>query len=152
MSDYLIKLIEATDNIDVAFNTSVKEGGGEGRLEWLELEKQDAREKVPAAALFILIGAFPHTEWLPDEVAKDLWGFIYTGPELMKEEPDAWLLDRDPLLLETSVPGVFAAGDVRHRSVKRVASAVGEGSISIQLCHQYLSLDQETVTESAATT
>jgi thioredoxin reductase (NADPH) len=151
MSDYLIKLIEATDNIDVAFNTAVKEGGGAGRLEWLELEREGGREKVPATALFILIGAFPHTVWLPDEVKMDDWGFIYTGSELTKEEPGAWPLERDPLLLETSVPGVFAAGDVRHRSVKRVASAVGEGSICIQLCHQYLSLDQEALTENAAT-
>ena len=139
MSDYLIRLIEVAENVEVAFNTEVVGGGGDGRLEWLELKSESGSMKVDATALFILIGAYPHTEWLPEEVAKDLWGFIYTGPDLMLEAPESWRGDRDPLLLETSIPGVFAAGDVRHRSVKRVASAVGEGSISIQLCHQYLS-------------
>lgn len=153
MSDYLIKLIEATDNIEVAFKTAAVGGGGEGRLEWLALaDDQDNVKEVPATALFILIGAVPHTEWLPEEIAKDDWGFIFTGPELMTEARDKWPRERDPLLLETSIPGVFAAGDVRHRSVKRVASAVGEGSISIQLCHQYLSSQQETLAEDAATT
>ena len=151
MSDYLIKLIEASDNIEVAFNTAVVGGGGEGRLEWLALaDERDNVREVPASAFFILIGARPHTEWLPDEVVRDDWGFILTGKELVATARESWPRERDPLLLETSVPGVFAAGDVRHRSVKRVASAVGEGSIAIQLCHQYLSAEQEQLAGDAA--
>ncbi|MGI8707083.1 MAG: FAD-dependent oxidoreductase [Actinomycetota bacterium] len=150
MSDYLIRLIEATENIEVAFNTAAVGGGGEGRLEWLALaDEHDNVKEVPATALFILIGALPRTAWLPDDIVRDNWGFILTGKELAATARDGWALDRDPLLLETSIPGVFAAGDVRHRSVKRVASAVGEGSISIQLCHQYLSSEQETLAEDA---
>ncbi|MDQ3619089.1 MAG: FAD-dependent oxidoreductase [Actinomycetota bacterium] len=151
MSDYLIKLIEASENIEVAFNTAVVGGGGEGRLEWLALaDERDNVREVPATAFFILIGAWPHTEWLPDEVVRDDWGFILTGKELVATARESWPRERDPLLLETSVPGVFAAGDVRHRSVKRVASAVGEGSIAIQLCHQYLSAEQEQLAGDAA--
>src|SRR5205085_10795016 len=95
---------------------------------------------VPAAALFIFIGATPRTDWLPPSIQRDQNGFILTGPDLIKDGklPKGWTLERDPFLLETSVPGVFASGDVRARSVKRVASAVGEGSICIQFVHQYL--------------
>ena len=98
-------------------------------------------EPVPAAGLFILIGAQPFTGWLPEAIKRDQWGFILTGPDLMHDgqRPKGWSLGRDPGLLETSVPGVFAVGDVRHGSVKRVASGVGEGSIAIQFVHQYLS-------------
>ena len=97
-------------------------------------------ETVPAGALFILIGAQPRTEWLAGTLARDQHGFILTGPDLLQrgQPPPGWPLDRLPLALETSLPGVFAAGDVRHRSIKRVASAVGEGSIAIQLVHDYL--------------
>ena len=141
MSEYLIKEIEAAQNINIRFNTQVVDGGGEGRLENLVLEDRasGSTETVPAAALFILIGAEPHTEWLPEEIERDRRGFIITGRDLLRNghPPRQWPLKRDPLLLETSLPGVFAAGDVRHRSVKRVASAVGEGSIAIQLIHEY---------------
>jgi thioredoxin reductase (NADPH) len=96
---------------------------------------------VPAYALFIFIGAMPHTDWVADVLKRDSQGFILTGPDLLRDgrRPRRWNLDRDPFLLETSVPGVFAAGDVRQRSVKRVASAVGEGSMAVQFVHQYLS-------------
>ena len=141
MSEYLIKEIEATENVEVRFNTQVVDGGGDGRLEHLVLEDRASglTETVPAAALFVLIGAEPHTGWLPEEIERDKRGFIITGQDLLRNRrsPQKWPLERDPLLLETSIPGVFAAGDVRHRSVKRVASAVGEGAIAIQLVHEY---------------
>ena len=147
MSEYLIKEIEATENVEVRFNTRVVDGGGEGRLEYLVLEDRASglTETVPATAMFVLIGAEPRTDWLPEEIERDKRGFIITGQDLGRS-PQNWSLERDPLLLETSMPGVFAAGDVRHRSVKRVASAVGEGAIAIQLVHEYfvkgkLSLD-----------
>ena len=142
MSAYLINEIEATSNVRVLLNTRVVGGGGEGLLEHLTLEDSVSGhvETVPAAALFVLIGAEPRTEWLPSEVERDEKGFVLTGQDLLGDElmPTRWPLERAPLLLETSMPGVFAAGDVRHRSVKRVASAVGEGSIAIQLIHEYL--------------
>jgi thioredoxin reductase (NADPH) len=99
-----------------------------------------ATEVVTVSALFVMIGAEPRTEWLEGSVERDRHGFILTGPDLYQagQRPAGWPLERPPLLLETSVPGVFAAGDVRHRSVKRVASAVGEGAIAIQLLHEYL--------------
>jgi thioredoxin reductase (NADPH) len=95
---------------------------------------------VPAAALFILIGAEPRTDWLPDAVQRDPQGYVLTGHDLLRDgtPPPGWPLARPPLLMETSVPGVFAVGDVRHRSVKRVASAVGAGAIAVQLVHAYL--------------
>lgn len=138
MSDYLIKEIERIGNIDVLFRTEVTEGRGEHRLEGLVLQNSltgESRE-MPADALFILIGATPETEWL--EAARDEWGFLRTGRDLVEEEPVAWEIDRPPFLLETSIPGVFAVGDLRSKSVKRVASAVGEGSIVISFVHQYL--------------
>ena len=142
MSDYLIKELEAAGNIDIRFNTQVIDGGGEGRLERLVLKDSlsGLTETVSAAALFVLIGARPHTDWLPQEIERDEWGFILTGQDLLHDGrfPQGWHLEHPPLLLETSMPGVFAVGDVRHRSVKRVASAVGEGSIAIQMVHQYL--------------
>jgi len=141
MSDYLIKEIEAASNIDVRFDTRVVDGSGEGRLEHLVLKNSASglTETVPAVALFVLIGAEPRTGWLPEEIERDRRGFIVTGQDLLRNGRPAqkWPLERNPLLLETSMPGVFAAGDVRHRSVKRVASAVGEGSITIQLVHEY---------------
>src|SRR5918994_5200955 len=141
MSEYLIKEIEAAQNIDVRFNARVVDGGGDGRIEYLVLKNSASglTETVPAAALFVLISAEPRTEWLPEEIERDSRGFIVTGQDLLRNgrPPQKWPLERHPLLLETSMPGVFAAGDVRHRSVKRVASAVGEGSIAIQLVHEY---------------
>jgi thioredoxin reductase (NADPH) len=140
MSDYLIKEIEAAQNIDVRFGTRVVDGGGEGRLEHLVLKDLDSglTETVAAAALFILIGAEPHTGWLPEEIVRDQQGFVVTGPDLLQDggPPRGWPLGRLPLPMETSVPGVFAAGDVRHGSVKRVASAVGAGAITIQSVHE----------------
>ena len=141
MSNYLVKEIEAAENVEVRLNTQVVHGGGEGRLEHLVLKNSASglSETVPAAALFVLIGAEPRTEWLAEEIERDKQGFIVTGQDLLRNgHPlQKWPLERNPLLLETSMPGVFAAGDVRHRSVKRVASAVGEGSIAIQLVHEY---------------
>jgi thioredoxin reductase (NADPH) len=142
MSDYLVKELQANDTITVRPGTQVVGAGGAGRLEQLTLHhaRTGATETVPAAALFILIGAQPRTEWLAAALQRDQHGFVLTGPDLLQggRPPPGWPLDRVPLPLETSLPGVFAAGDVRHRSVKRVASAVGEGSIAIQLVHDYL--------------
>jgi thioredoxin reductase (NADPH) len=142
MSRYLIEEIEATENIQVRSNTQVIDGGGQGRLEHLVLKDRASglTETVPAAALFVLIGARPHTEWLPEEVMRDERGYIITGSDLLRDGslPEGWPLERPPMLMETSVPGVFGAGDVRCGSVKRVASAVGEGSIAIQMVHKYL--------------
>jgi thioredoxin reductase (NADPH) len=142
MSQYLIEEIEATENIQVRLNTQVIDGGGQGRLEHLVLKDRASglKEMFPAAALFVLIGARPHTGWLPEEVMRDERGYIITGNDLLRDgsPPAGWPLERAPMLLETSVPGVFAAGDVRCGSVKRVASAVGEGSIAIQMVHNYL--------------
>jgi thioredoxin reductase (NADPH) len=142
MSQYLVEEIEATENIQVRLNTQVLDGGGQGRLEHLVLKDRASglTETFPAAALFVLIGATPHTAWLPEEVMRDERGYIITGNDLLRDgsPPEGWPLERAPMLLETSVPGVFAAGDVRCGSVKRVASAVGEGSIAIQMVHKYL--------------
>ncbi len=142
MSDYLVKELQANDAIAVRLGTQVISAGGAGRLEQLTLHdaRTGASETVPAAALFILIGAQPRTEWLAETLERDAHGFVLTGPDLYQggQPLPAWPLDRPPRLLETSLPGVFAAGDVRHRSIKRVASAVGEGSIAVQLVHDYL--------------
>ncbi len=142
MSEYLIKEITGTANIAVRPNTVVVGGGGTGRLESLTLQDRlsGATETVPATAVFVLIGAEPRTQWLPDAVLRDRWGFVVTGTDLMAggHPPSGWPLARPPMFLETSLPGVFAAGDVRRGSVKRVASAVGEGSIAIRFIHDYL--------------
>jgi thioredoxin reductase (NADPH) len=142
MSDYLVKELQANDTITVRLSTQVVAAGGAGRLEQLTLHHAHTghTETVPAGALFVLIGAQPRTEWLAGTLARDQHGFLLTGPDLLQggRPPPGWPLDRLPLPLETSLPGVFAAGDVRYRSIKRVASAVGEGSIAIQLANQYL--------------
>lgn len=142
MSDYLIREIERAENIDVRLHREVIEGRGKHRLEKLVLldRRLGVTEEVPAVALFILIGAVPKTEWLAGAVERDERGFVLTGPDLLRSgaRPEAWDLKRRPLLLETSMPGVFAVGDVRHRSVKRVASAVGEGAMAISFVHQHL--------------
>jgi thioredoxin reductase (NADPH) len=143
MSQYLIDQIKQTPNIQLEFNVSVVEAHGEEHLEALSLICHTTNEswQVKATALFIFIGAQPHTEWLNAVVERDDRGFLLTGADLMQDgkRPKGWTLERDPGLLETNIPGVFAVGDVRHGSIKRVASGVGEGSIAIQFVHQYLS-------------
>ena len=138
MSDYLIREIGAAPNIDVRYRVQVADGAGAGHLQSLVLEDtaSGARRTVPADALFVLIGAQPRTEWLGEAVARDRQGFILTGPDL--PAGTRWPPGRPPLPLETSLPGVFAAGDVRRESVKRVASAVGEGAATVPLVHRYL--------------
>jgi thioredoxin reductase (NADPH) len=138
MSDYLIRQIEAAPNVDVRYRCEVAGGGGSGHLDQLLLRDRDSgqTELLPAAGLFILIGAQPFTGWLPEAIKRDPWGFILTGPDIGQD----WPLQRAPFLLETSAPGVFAVGDVRHGSMKRVASAVGDGSTAIRLVHDYLAL------------
>jgi len=142
MSQYLINEIAQTPNIEVQTGTQVVEVHGEDRLEAISIlcATTGTADRVPASALFIFIGAEPSTDWLDGLVERDERGFILTGQDLLKngQRPKGWPLDRDPGLLETSLPGVFAVGDVRHGSVKRVASGVGEGSIAIQFVHQYL--------------
>src|SRR5579864_4871108 len=142
MSRYLIDEIAKTPNIHVELNSSVTEAHGETRLEAISVHCSTSGETnvVPASSLFIFIGAEPKTGWLDGPVERDNKGFILSGPDLKRNGvlPSGWKLARDPSLLETSVPGVFAAGDVRRGSVKRVASGVGEGSIAIQFVHQYL--------------
>jgi thioredoxin reductase (NADPH) len=142
MSDYLVTQIDAMENIAVRLNTQVVDGGGHGRLEHLVLHDaaSERTETVPAAALFIHIGAQPHTEWLPPEIARDETGYVLTGQDLLDGDGQRamWSLPRAPLPLETGLPGVFAVGDVRHGSVKRVASAIGEGSMVVSMVHQYL--------------
>lgn len=141
MSDYLIKEIEAAENITVRYRTVVVDGGGHQQLETLTLENlvSGERETTPASALFILIGAIPRTEWLPPTIRRDSKGFILTGTDLaFGTEQGVHAGHHRPLLLETSLPGVFAAGDVRYGSVKRVAAAVGEGGTAIQSVHRYL--------------
>jgi thioredoxin reductase len=140
MSDYLIREIEAAPNVDVTHRVEVVDGAGADHLESLVLEDKEsgARRSVPADALFVLIGSQPRTEWLGDSVARDQWGFILTGPDLLGVGSGHWRLERPPMPLETSLPGVFAAGDVREGSIKRVASAVGEGAATIPLVHRWL--------------
>ncbi|MEU6646877.1 FAD-dependent oxidoreductase [Saccharomonospora sp. NPDC046836] len=136
MSHYLAREAEATPRLRVRLGTEIVGGGGDGWLEHLVLRDRmtGSEETIGADGLFILIGARPHTEWLPPEVDRDARGFVLTGTDLRDENSRP--IDRSPLLLETSMPGVFAAGDVRAGSVKRVASAVGEGSVAIQLLHR----------------
>jgi thioredoxin reductase (NADPH) len=138
MSKYLIDQIEATPNITVETGTEVIGMGGDTHLECLTLRTARGEEARQASSLFIFIGAAPKTDWMPAELCRDSKGFILAGPDLKTQSPKSWKLERDPYLLETSVPGIFVAGDVRFNSVKRCASAVGEGSIAIQFVHQYL--------------
>jgi thioredoxin reductase (NADPH) len=142
MSHYLIEQIEKTPNIEVWAQTSVVEVQGDTRLTGItvQCEPSGTRKQLPASSLFIFIGAQPRTQWLGDLIERDERGFILSGPDLLRDgkRPASWTLDRDPGLLETNVPGIFVVGDVRHGSVKRVASGVGEGAVVVQFMHQYL--------------
>jgi thioredoxin reductase (NADPH) len=143
MSQYLIDQIRRTPKIQLWTHASVAEVHGDRHLEEISVLCSDTNkiERVPANAMFIFIGAMPRTDWLADLVECDDRGFILTGPDLLwdGDRPKGWTLERDPFLLETNIPGIFAVGDVRHGSVKRVASGVGEGSVAVQFIHQYLS-------------
>lgn len=143
MSQYLINQLKATPNIQIEFNMSVVEAHGDDHLEAISIHCATTKEtsRVPTSSLFIMIGAAPNTDWLANIIERDELGFIFSGPQLIREgkRPKGWKLDRDPGLLETNVPGIFVVGDVRHGSVKRVASGVGEGSVAISFVHQYLS-------------
>lgn len=145
MSHYLIDRIKNTSNIRVRLRTTVVEVHGENRLEAITVfdASKNKKETLPTTALFIFIGAVPHTGWLKDVVKRDDHGFILTGPDLLQEKGNghlhgSWKLKRDPFWLECSQPGIFAIGDVRHGSVKRVAAGVGEGATAVQFIHQFL--------------
>jgi len=142
MSQYLIEQIRQTPNIHVEYNSQITEAFGAERLEAVSIlcSTSGETQKVPAASLFIFIGAAPGTDWLVGSLDRDEKGFILTGPDLMVDGklPKGWPLERQPWLLEASVPGIFVAGDVRYRSIKRVASGVGEGANAVQFVHQYL--------------
>ena len=138
MSRYLIDQIGNTPNIAVETHTQIKALEGEGHLQRIVVDTPRGTEARPATSVFVFIGAAPKTDWLPDNVARDPKGFVLAGPDLKTKAGSLWKYDRDPYLLETTVPGIFVAGDVRFGSVKRVASSVGEGSIAIQFVHQYL--------------
>lgn len=143
MSQYLIDQVQRTPNIQLWTRASVAEAHGDTHLEEISVLCSDTNkvERVPASAMFIFIGALPRTEWLSKTVERDERGFLLTGPDLIRDgqRPRGWSIERDPFLLETNVPGIFAVGDVRHGSIKRVASGVGEGSVAVQFIHQYLS-------------
>jgi thioredoxin reductase (NADPH) len=142
MSHYLIERLKQTPNILVETSVEVAEACGTSRLESLVLQHAKTRDRrtVPAQSLFILIGASPHTDWLGESVLRDEYGFILSGPDLLRDGclPPNWPLQRPPYLFETSVPGIFVAGDARHGSIKRVASGVGEGTIAEKMIERYL--------------
>jgi thioredoxin reductase len=140
MSDYLIREIDAAPNVEVRYGVQAVDGAGDGHLESLVLEDRQTgrRGSVPADGLYVLIGSEPRTGWAGDNPARDTWGFILTGQDVLDDPGAAWTADRPPLPHETSLPGVFAAGDVRRGSAKRVASAVGEGATTMPFVHRYL--------------
>jgi len=142
MSQYLIDQINKTPNIELWPQAQIAEVHGDQHLEEISIYCSPTKktDRVPAKSLFIFIGALPRTDWLGDLVQRDARGFILSGPDLMRDgkRPHGWTIERDPSLLESSVPGIFVVGDVRHGSVKRVASGVGEGAVAIQFVHQYL--------------
>jgi thioredoxin reductase (NADPH) len=142
MSRYLIDQIEKTPNVQVWAHAEVVEAHGDTHLEEISVKCSDSDtvERVPASAMFIYIGALPRTDWLEGAIARDDHGFVLAGPDLVKDGklPATWKQDRSPFLLESSMPGVFVVGDVRHGSIKRVASAVGEGAIAVQFVHRYM--------------
>jgi len=138
----LVKQIEATDNIEVLTNTEIAEVHGEQSIERVDLldNSTGATIGTDASAVFVFVGTAPHSELLQGVVELDEKGYVRCGPDLMVDgkPPKGWTLSRDPMLLETSVPGIFAAGDIQHGAVRRVASAVGMGAIAVTLVHQYL--------------
>jgi thioredoxin reductase (NADPH) len=142
MSRYLIDQIERRDNIDVQLGEEVVEVHGSERLEAITIRHRETGEtrREPTPALFVFIGASPHSEMLGDLIELSPAGFVLTGPDLFVngQRPAGWKPKRDPYLMETSVPGIFAAGDVRHGVMRRVASAVGQGSTAINFVHEYL--------------
>jgi thioredoxin reductase (NADPH) len=143
MSRYLIRQIEETENIEVRTSVEITRVAGSDTLETVTVRDRDdgLEEELEAHAVFIFIGAVPRTSWLGDVVATDRRGYVLSGPSVMQRDgsrPVGWSATRDPLWLETSVPGIFTAGDVRHRSIKRIASAVGEGSMAVQFIHTHL--------------
>jgi thioredoxin reductase (NADPH) len=150
MSEYLITELRQIPNITFRFGVNLIDGEGDGRLEALTIQDRISKkiEQIPASALFVMIGAEPHTDWLDNVVARNTQGYILTDMELTKSvhmKAQEWPLKRPPFPLETSVPGIFAAGDVRYRSIKRVASAVGEGSTVVQFLHQYFAEQNQQV-------
>jgi thioredoxin reductase (NADPH) len=147
MSSYLRETIAAADNVELLTQTQVVGVTGDARLQEVTLRDGSGNERtVPADGLFIMIGARPHTAWLPDSIACDSRGFVLTGDQVVDE--GVWPLERTPLMLETSLPGVFAAGDVRHRSIKRVAAASGQGAAAVQQVHDHLT--QQTLHRAAS--
>jgi len=155
MSEYLVREIEATSNISVRTRTEISDGHGTDQLDGLTLcDRRHGRlERVPATALFVLIGGEPRTRWLPETVQRR-YGYVLTGRDVARAgtDPSRWPLDRAPLPLETSIPGVFAAGDVRCRSIKRVASAIGDGATAVRLVHEYLTAEHADEPEAAVWT
>ena len=143
MSQYLVERVRERENVVVRTSSTVAQAEGQGHLEFITIRnaKTGDEERVPAHGLFVFIGGVPQTEWLAGVVELDDDGFILAGPDLLRDgaRPPAWPLDRDPLFLETSTPGVFVAGDVRHGAVKRISTAVGDGGMATQLVHQYCS-------------
>ncbi len=138
MSDYLVKSINRTPNIEIRYTTEIVDGGGQGHLEWIDVRNSSTGdvERIDTASLSVLIGADPHTDWLPDSVERDAWGYIATGGDCQCHPPETG--ERERLLFETTLPGVFAVGDARRGATKRVASAAGEGAVCIRFVHDHL--------------